>query len=641
MSLTQFKAKLGIVVGNTAPEGGRRTDNEYLHCRGSILPLRRSGKYKRSILHLFLTLTFVNLALVWHPAFADAQVYVANSGSGTVSVLSTPDHALIAEIPVEDLPSRIAVTPDGAFVYVTNENSGTMSKISTASNSVVATISVGSLPKGVAVSADGSSVFVIAGSMLKQFNVATNAPVRAYSLPIGEPVDVAVSPDGAFAYVVDKSMNICSLYPINLTTGAVITSTECADKGLIGAIGGSFPVALAIRPDGQFVYVTTPQDGAMQVVRLSDNIRVGGGCAIGVGPLGCAFGGPNSVAVSQDGGFAFTANSNDKTVSIFALDQAGGLPAIPLRVPLQEAPSYLDVTPDGTRLYVSHGSNSVSVMDLTTNPPTLVGTLTVGSFPRGVAVSPLASGGGGGGGDPQTLSVTPASLAFTGEQGLGDPAAQAVQVGASGVGAIPWTLAATGQDPGAGSWLKADLLAGIAPPTSSVQVSAGTCGLAAGTYTGTVSVASGQASNSPQSILVTLTVATPAGLLAAPSVRVCTDRQTYQPGQTLEIRVSLRQGVSSNSGDAYLFAGIPGDVNLVSLIWSEQGIGVNYGPAPVPFGTDFHAVDFSGLIFERVFETSDPQGTYELQAILAVAGSDPTIEANRLAAATINFSVTP
>lgn len=604
--------------------------------------MRRSGKYKRSILHLFLALTFVNLALVWHPAFADAQVYVANSGSGTVSVLSTPDHTPLAEIPVGDLPSRIAVTPDGAFVYVTNENSGTMSKISAASNSVVATISVGSLPKGVAVSADGSSVFVVASSTLKQFNVATDALVRAYSLPIGEPVDVAISPNGAFAYIVDKSMNICSLYPINLTTGAVITSTECADRGLIGAIAGSFPVALAIRPDGQFVYVTTPQDGAMQVVRLSDNIRVGGGCVSGVGPLGCSFGGPKGVAVSKDGGFAFTANSNDKTVSIFALDQAGGLPAIPIRVSLPTGPSYLDVTPDGTRLYVSHGSNSVSVIDLTTDPPTLVGTLTVGSFPRGVAVSPLASGGGGGGGgDPQTLSVTPAGLTFTGEQGLGDPAAQTVQVGASGVTALSWTLAVTGQDPGAGSWLKADLLAGTAHPTSSVQISAGTCGLAAGTYLGTISVASGQASNSPQSIPVTLTVATPAGLLASPSVRVCTDRQTYQPGQTLEIRVSLRQGGASNSGDAYLFAGIPGDVNFVSLVWSEQGIGVNYGPAPVPFGTNFQVADFSGLIFERVFDASDPQGTYELQAILAVAGSDPNVQANRLAAATINFSVTP
>lgn len=73
------------------------------------------------------------------------------------------------------------MTPDGAFVYVTNENSGTMSKISAASNSAVATISVGALPKGVAISADGLSVFVIADSMLKQFHVATDAPVSVFA----------------------------------------------------------------------------------------------------------------------------------------------------------------------------------------------------------------------------------------------------------------------------------------------------------------------------------------------------------------------------------------------------------------------------------------------------------------------------
>lgn len=634
MVLAQFMTKLSVVVGNTAPEGGCRTDNEYLHYRGSIPPMRRSGKYKRCISHLFLALTFVNLALAWRLASAEAQVYIANSSSGTVSVLSTPGHTLIAEIPAGTLPSRIAVTPDGAFVYVTND-SGPMSKISAASHTVVAAIPVGASPRGVAVSADGSSVFVIADSMLKQFGVATNAFVRAYQLPIGEPFDVAISPNGAFAYVVDKNQNVCSLYPINLTTGAVMTSTDCT--ATIGAVGGSFPRALAVRPDGQFAYVTAFSDGALQVVRLSDYKYVGGGCVGGPGPLGCAPGAPIGVAVSKDGRFAFTANFNDKTVSIFALDQAGGLPASPIRVTLQGRPSYLDATADGTRLYVSHGSNSVSIIDLTTHPPTLVDTLTVGSGPLGVVVSPLASGGS----SPQTLSVAPVSLAFTGEQGLGDPAPQTVQVGASGVGAIPWTLATTGQNPGAGSWLKADRLAGTAPPTSSVQVSAGICGLAAGTYTGTVSVTSSQVSNGPQSIPSTLTVTSPSGPLAAPSVRVCTNRQTYQPGQELEIRVSLRQGLSTNSGDAYLFVSIPGDVNLISLVPSEQGIGVHYGPVPVPFGTGFSVADFSGLIFERVFEASDPQGTYELQAILAVAGGDPNVEANRLAAATISFSVTP
>lgn len=572
------------------------------------------------------------------PAVASAQVYVANSGSGTVSVLSTPGNTLVAEIPVDSLPSRIAVTPDGAFVYVTNGNSGTMSKISAASNSVVATIPVGSLPKGVAVSPDGTAVFVIADNALKQFSVATNTPIRVYALPIGVPVDVAIAPNGAFAYVVDTNQNICSLYPIDLTTGEIKTSAFCATTTGLGAVGGSFPRAVAVRPDGQFAYVTAFQDGALQVVRLSDYHYAGGGCVIVGCPL--AGGGPTGVAVSKDGRFAFTANSMNKTVSIFALDQASGLPALPVQVPLVTKPSYLDVTPDGRRLYVSHGSNTVSVIDLTSNPPALTGTITVGNNPLGVAVSPLASGPIDSG--TLSLSVTPpGGLAFVGEQGLGDPAAQSIQVGAVGVGSLGWALTAIAPNPAFNDWFQVGPTAGAAPPTTAVQVSAGTCGLAAGTYGGTVSVTSAQATNSPQSVPVTLTVTAPGGPLPLPAARACTDRSTYRAGETLTLKVSLRQGVASNTGDAYLFTGIPGDTNVVSLVLTEGGIVPSVGPVPVPLGTGFAVTDLAGPIFQRVFEPSDPQGTYTVLAVLVAPGSDPTVAANRLVEATTSFTVTP
>ena len=71
------------------------------------------------------------------------NAYVANNGDGTVSVLNlstgAPPRGLI---PVESGPVDVAITPDGAFAYVTNSGSDSVSVISTASNSVVATISL-------------------------------------------------------------------------------------------------------------------------------------------------------------------------------------------------------------------------------------------------------------------------------------------------------------------------------------------------------------------------------------------------------------------------------------------------------------------------------------------------------------------
>jgi YVTN family beta-propeller protein len=76
------------------------------------------------------------------------QVYVANAGSDTVSLLGrNPPTA----IPVQDEPEGVAAAPDTSYVFVTNSASGSMSVIDIATNKVIATVPVGSEPEGLAV----------------------------------------------------------------------------------------------------------------------------------------------------------------------------------------------------------------------------------------------------------------------------------------------------------------------------------------------------------------------------------------------------------------------------------------------------------------------------------------------------------
>ena len=78
-----------------------------------------------------------------------SKVYVANSGSNTVSVIATATNMVVGSpIPVGNVPLGVAVTPDGSKVYVVNETpNGTVSVIATATNTVVGSaIPVGSLP---------------------------------------------------------------------------------------------------------------------------------------------------------------------------------------------------------------------------------------------------------------------------------------------------------------------------------------------------------------------------------------------------------------------------------------------------------------------------------------------------------------
>jgi hypothetical protein len=103
------------------------------------------------------------------------------------------------------------------------------------------------------------------------------------------------------------------------------------------------------------------------------------------------------------------------------------------------------------------------------------------------------------------LSVAPTSLAFSATQGGANPAAQTVNVSNTGGGSLSFT-ASDNQ-----SWLAVAPASGTAP--AGLSVSTNIAGLAAGTYTGTVTIRAAGASGSPKTVGVTLTVnpAPPAG----------------------------------------------------------------------------------------------------------------------------------
>jgi len=54
-------------------------------------------------------------------------------------------------VKVGDSPSGIAITHSGSDAYVANSGSGTVSVINTSTNKVVKTVKVGSYPSGVAI----------------------------------------------------------------------------------------------------------------------------------------------------------------------------------------------------------------------------------------------------------------------------------------------------------------------------------------------------------------------------------------------------------------------------------------------------------------------------------------------------------
>jgi hypothetical protein len=97
------------------------------------------------------------------------------------------------------------------------------------------------------------------------------------------------------------------------------------------------------------------------------------------------------------------------------------------------------------------------------------------------------------------LTLDANALSFTGTAGGSNPAAKAFTVSNAGTGTMTWTAA------GSQSWL------GVSPASGSgqgvVSVQPNLAGLAAGTYSGTVTVAAPGATGSPAAVNVTLVVA--------------------------------------------------------------------------------------------------------------------------------------
>src|SRR5262249_4570748 len=85
------------------------------------------------------------------------KAYVANTVSGTVSVIDLNSCVTLATIGVGTEPWAVATTPNGSRVYVANANSTSVSVIDTATDSVSTTISVGRSPRALAITNDNDT----------------------------------------------------------------------------------------------------------------------------------------------------------------------------------------------------------------------------------------------------------------------------------------------------------------------------------------------------------------------------------------------------------------------------------------------------------------------------------------------------
>lgn len=312
--------------------------------------------------------------------FVSAQsqcLYIANSGSDTVSVINPSSQTVIKTIslPPGSAPWQIAATPDGRKAYVANSGNGTISVINTRRGSVYKTIPIsgGSFPTNIAITPDGTKAFVTHGGINTVFviDTRTDSVVHSFTIPGSSAVwDIAISPDGTTAYITEGNTSL-NVLMIDTSTYALLPPSPIAT--------GSPNAGIAVTPDGSKVYVASlPGNGSV----IDTSIFA---VSFVAWPIQPPVIGPWDVAVHPSGDFAYFTDSfiegggTDVLIVDTASDTQTGV------IPVPDNPMNVLFSPDGSKAYVTHtsASGSISVIDTATH--TVTENIPVGSQPIGMA----------------------------------------------------------------------------------------------------------------------------------------------------------------------------------------------------------------------------------------------------------------
>jgi YVTN family beta-propeller protein len=160
---------------------------------GKIL---RSWKTDQNISHMLV------------PTPSEKKLYVANIGSGSVTVIDR-ETDIVKSIRTGAGAEGIDVTPDGSEVWVVNREANTVSVISTASDSVVATFeSGGQFPIRIKFTPDGSQAWVSNAQSNTVTVFDTESRQLLDTIEVGAvPVGILMTPDGSRAFVANTNAN--------------------------------------------------------------------------------------------------------------------------------------------------------------------------------------------------------------------------------------------------------------------------------------------------------------------------------------------------------------------------------------------------------------------------------------------------
>ena len=241
------------------------------------------------------------------------------------------------------------------------------------------------LPRRLAMSPDGKHLYACAGgtNRIDQYDIGDDGTLTPMAVPSltagGSPVGLAFTPDGRFAYTASSSGSPGSLWLFSVGSDGALSPLATPSLAV------SFPVtSITISHDGKHLYATGHPSAAVFSIG-DDGILTPLSTPVAVG------GGPNAIALSPNGKFAYVVSNNPGDIREFAVQSDGTLLALGDVSANLLSPEDITFSRDGTVAYVPDWDNNVVLQyavgadGLLT--PMATPSVTVGDGPLSVALS--------------------------------------------------------------------------------------------------------------------------------------------------------------------------------------------------------------------------------------------------------------
>jgi DNA-binding beta-propeller fold protein YncE len=289
------------------------------------------------------------------PASARAAgvLYTNNYIDKQIAALAIGGDGLLTPIvgspfPTPNYPATIAVTPDAKTMVVTYLYAHSVGSEAIGAGGgltgIGSPLSTPDATGGVAIAPDGRFAYVsLQNGGVLVYSIGVDGALTPVSGPTGTGEGMpALTPDGRFLYLPSYSGNTVERF-------AVQADGSLVGLGAVPPLGVVHPLLARVTPDGRLLVLLSDNGGSDELRTFA--IGADGSLSAAGGPTPTTGAVPGLMVVSPDGRFLFNPNSNEESITVYALEPSGAFNQVGSPVPVGFRPRALAMSSDGRFLY--------------------------------------------------------------------------------------------------------------------------------------------------------------------------------------------------------------------------------------------------------------------------------------------------